>query len=123
MIEHGTRSGVRSTEKNFTLAELQAGKVSVACNFGNNGRIHLQPLLNGEPAPNATGLIACTAQLRKTEDAVPHGVVDLAKIGSAEGYERPRWGGISHWVLLAEADPAGAPLAGFDMLNVFVERW
>ncbi|PKF49598.1 hypothetical protein [Enterovibrio nigricans] len=122
MIEHGHSSGVRSTEMNATLDELKAGK-AIPCNYGHNGRIHLQPLLNGEPAPAATGLITCTAQLRKSKDAIPHGVVDLAKIGSIDGYERPRWGGISHWAIITEADPTNAPLSGFDELNVFVERW
>ncbi|MDD1792532.1 hypothetical protein LRP50_05240 [Enterovibrio sp. ZSDZ42] len=123
MKEHGIRTGVRSVEKDIPLAALKAEKQWINCNHGNNGRIHLLPMLNGEPAPNATGLVAFSAQLRGMEDSIPHGVVDVSKIGSADGYERPRWGSISYFVGLIESDPTGAPLAGFDELRVIVERW
>lgn len=102
-----------------TLAALHTGK-AIGCSHGNFGRIFVIPLLDGEPAINATGSVVCSVRLEGVEESIPDGTVRLQETNPPT-YEKPSWLGLADEVLV-RADATDLP-AGIDAIKLVIERW
>lgn len=107
-----------------SVADLNAGAVTLRCNRGNNFKLNVITLIAGQPVDTATGTIEVLAGFKGQMQQVPEGSVDLSQCGPVKpAYTKPaRWGEATDFIMISK-DADSADISGCDEVLFSVEAY